>query len=89
MHRLSPAELEPLIYGALRAAPRSLKQRLLSRDPREADAAHLELTTLVISRVDNDSTMVVATDMVGPAHLARRGRWGVDEDPPAVIRPFS
>ena len=82
MHRISRAEIESLVAVTLATAPPLVKQRLRSKLTTDKDWARGELARLIAAKVDNDSSMVVVTEMLRLFPYDRRGQWGVDEPPP-------
>ena len=86
MHRLSRRDITDLIAVALATAHKDIKRRMQSKNPLEADQGRDEMAELIARQIDNDGSMVVVTEFVGEAHVARRGKWGVDEVAPAVVR---
>ncbi|MES2902700.1 MAG: hypothetical protein V4696_00800 [Pseudomonadota bacterium] len=85
MHRLTRAQIVDLIAVVLATANPNTKRRMVSKLPIEADQGRAEMAELIARQIDNDGSMVVVTEMVGEAHVARRGTWGVDEVAPAVV----
>jgi hypothetical protein len=85
MHRLSRTDLEALIFVAIATAPPGIKRGLKSKIPEEVDQARGELAQMICDKIDNCSSMVIVTEMIGEAHRSYRGRWGVDEPDPAVV----
>ena len=85
MHRLSRSHLLDMISVALATASKDVKRRLQSKNPVEADQGRAEMAELIVRQIDNDSSMVIVAEMVGEAHVAARGRWGVDEPVPATV----
>lgn len=71
-----------MIAVALATAPDPVKQRLRSKLTTDSDWARNELAKRIAALIDNDSSMVVATELVGEPHHARPGKWGVDEPTP-------
>ena len=85
MHRLPRFRLIDLIAVVLATAPNGTKRRMQSKHPVEADQGRDEMATRIADQLDNNGSMVIVTEMVGEAHVARRGTWGVDEPEPAVV----
>lgn len=83
MHRISRADLETQIAVILATAPDLVRQRLRSKLTSDRDWARHQLASRIAAQFDNDSTMVVKTDLVGLAPNQKPGKWGVDEQPPA------
>jgi hypothetical protein len=85
MHRISRSDLLHTIYTVITCS--RLKRRTGGRqihaslDTQEGQAA---VTELICNAIDNDSKMVIATEMVGDFYK-RRGKWGVDEPVPAAV----
>ena len=85
MHKVDHDELVTLLAVALRTAPAHIKQRLRSKLPHEVDAACDSLAKLMAQRVDNQSYMVIATELVPMDHSGKHmGRWGIDEPDPTL-----
>ena len=85
MHRVSRQSLQSMVVVSLATAPPLVKSKLRSKRPVEADEARKALAEAICARIDNDSYMVVVTEMIGEAHKAYRGKWDVDEPAPAVV----
>jgi hypothetical protein len=85
MQRVSRLDLESLVYVAITCAPPLIKSRLKSKLLEERDRARGELARLICNQIDNDAYMVIVTELIGEAHHARRGKWGVDEPVPARV----
>ena len=49
------------------------------------DKARKELAQSICDRLDNQSYMVIVTELIGEPHLARLGKWGVHEPVPATV----
>ena len=87
MHRVSRRDLEALVHVAIATAPPLIKRRLRSKLPHEADEARRELARSICDQIDNDSYMVIVTEMIATTTpYPRRGAWGVDEPAPAELR---
>jgi hypothetical protein len=82
MHRLSRAEIETLIAVTLTTAPRLVKSKFRSKLTTDKDWARGELAKLIATKLDNESSMVVVTEMLQLLPYDRRGKWGLDEVPP-------
>jgi hypothetical protein len=89
MHRLPRNDLEALVHVAIATAPPLIKRKLKSKLPHEADEARSELAQSICDKIDNDSFMVIVTEMIAQTTpYPRRGKWGVDEPVPAeVVEP--
>lgn len=85
MHRLPRFRLLDLIVVVLATARKETKAKMLSKNPLQADQGRSEMATLICNQIDNDSSMVLVTEFIGEAHVAQRGKWGVDEPEPAVV----
>ncbi len=84
--RVSRSDLEALVHVALATAPLLIKRKLKSRLPHEADEARAALAKSICDKIDNDSFMVIVTEMIAQTTpYPRRGKWGVDEMEPAVV----
>lgn len=82
MRRLSRSEIENLIAVALATAPPTVKSKLRSKLTTHKDWARDELAKLIAAKVDNDSSMVIVTELLGTLPYDRPGKWGVDEPDP-------
>jgi hypothetical protein len=82
MRRLSRKEIENLIAVTLATAPPLVKSKLRSKLTSDKDWARGELAKLIAAQVDNDSSMVIVTEMLRLIPYDRRGKWGVDEVAP-------
>jgi hypothetical protein len=85
MHRLSRAQLETMIAVTLATAPPLVKSKLRSKLTTDKDWARGELAKLIAAHLDNDSSMVVVTEMLRILPYDRPGKWGVDEPMPASL----
>jgi hypothetical protein len=86
MHRISRTDLYHTIYGVITCS--RLKRRSAGRQIHaslETQEGQSAVTHLICDAIDNDSRMVIATEMVGFGHGARHGKWGVDEPVPAKV----
>jgi hypothetical protein len=85
MHRIARADLEALVYVAITCAPDSIKRGMKSKLLADRDKARGALARSICEKIDNDSYMVIVTELIGEAHQARRGAWGIDEPLPATV----
>lgn len=88
MHRISREDLFSTIYVIITCS--RLKRRTGGRqvlDSLETQKGQSAVAELICNALDNDSTMVIRTETVGPAHKAQRGKWGIDEPVPATVPP--
>lgn len=83
MRRLSRQEIETRIAVTLATAPTLVKSKLRSKLTTDKDWARRELAKLLAAQFDNDSSMIIVTNMLRLIPYDRPGRWGVDEAPPA------
>ena len=84
--RVSRYDLEALVFVAIATAPPLIKRKLKSRLPHEADEARAALARSICDKIDNDSYMVIVSEMIAQTTpYPRRGKWGVDEVVPAVV----
>lgn len=84
--RVARRDLEALVHVAIATAPALIKRKLKSKLPHEADEARAELARSICEKIDNDSYMVIVTEMVARSTpYPRLGKWGVDEPAPAVV----
>lgn len=82
MRRLSRQEIETRIAVTIAAAPPLVKSKLRSKLTTDKDWARGKLAKLLAVQFDNDSSMIIITDMLGLIPYDRPGEWGVDEAPP-------
>jgi hypothetical protein len=86
VHRVSRRDLEALVFVAITTAPAAIKRGLKSKLIEERDKARDALTRAICDRIDNDSYMVIVTEMVARSTpYPRRGKWGIDEPVPAAV----
>jgi len=86
MHRVARRDLEALVFVAIATAPPLIKRKLKSKLPHEADEARRELARAICDQVDNDSYMVVVTELIAQTTpYPRLGKWGADEPVPAEV----
>jgi len=85
MHRLSRQEIETLVAVTLATAPHLVKSKLRSKLTTDKDWARGELAKLIAAQFDNDSSMVVVTEMLRAMPYDRPGKWGIDEPVPATV----
>jgi len=85
MHRIARRDLEALVYVAITCAPPAIKRGLKSRLLEERDKARGELARRICDQIDNDSYMVIVSEMICRAEKQYRGAWGVDEPVPATV----
>jgi hypothetical protein len=84
--RVSRKDLEALVFVAIATAPAAIKRGLKSKLTEERDKARDALTRSICDRIDNDSYMVIVTEMVARSTpYPRRGKWGVDEPAAASV----
>ncbi len=84
--RVARKDLEALVFVAIATAPPLIKRKLKSKLPHEADEARAELAKSICNKIDNNSYMVIVTEMVARSTpYPRRGKWGVDEPVPATV----
>jgi len=89
MHRIERESLVIQISVAMKVALRQCKPLLKpNRLPHESDILANALAEAAVDLVDGDSRMVIATELKGPTpHLAKPGRWGLDEPDPTGDEP--
>ena len=85
MHRIARADLEALVYVAIACASPAIKRGMKSKLPNEAQQARSALARSICDKIDNDSYMVIVTELIGDAEQRRRGAWGLDEPVPATV----
>ena len=83
MRRIDQAELEQILYHALKAAPATAKTGLRSKLAMESDRAHDVMAKHIAARLSGASTAVVIADLVDNGYFGQRpGIWGEDEAGP-------
>ena len=85
MHRISRFDLFSIIYGVIACI--RLKRRTGSRQIHaslETQQGASAVAEMICEAIDNDSKMVISTEMVGQT-WPRLGKWGVDEPVPAIV----
>lgn len=85
MHRLSRRQIETVVAVTIATAPPLVKSRLRSKLTTDKDWARAELAKMIAAQVDNDSSMVVVTELLGLGPNDRRGSWDVHEPAPAHL----
>jgi hypothetical protein len=86
VRRVPRHQIDAMIVVALATAPPLVKSRLRSKLPHEADWARQQLARTICDKIDNDSFMVIVTEMIATSTpYPRLGKWGVDEPAPAVV----
>ena len=85
MHRLPRRDLEALVFVAIATAPPAIKRGLKSKLLEERDKARKALAQSICAKIDNDSFMVIVTELIGQQPYKRLGNWGVDEPMPATV----
>lgn len=86
MHRVARRDLEALVFVAIATAPPAIKRGLKSKLLTDRDRARQELARSICEKVDNDSYMVIVTEMIARTTPSpHRGTWGVDEPVPATV----
>lgn len=80
MHRIDNDYLETIISVAIKTAPKTVKQGMRSKLPVVRDEAIRRIAKHVADQINNDSVMVVRTELVDKiGSNGRPGVWGVDE----------
>lgn len=83
MRRIDKAELETILYHALKAAPATAKTGLRSKLAMESDRAHMAMAKHIAARLSGASMAVVIADLVDNGYFGQRpGIWGKDEPGP-------
>lgn len=82
MRRRTRKEIETIVAVTLATAPPLVQSRLRSKLTTDKDWARVELAKLIAAKVDNDSSMVIVTEMLGTLPYDRPGKWGIDEPSP-------
>lgn len=82
MRRLSRREIEIIIAVTLATAPPLVKSRLRSKLTTDKDWARGQLAEIIAAKLDNQSSMVIVTEMLNLIPYDRPGKWGIDEAPP-------
>ena len=85
MHRLPRRDLEDLVFVAITCAPSAIKRGLKSKLLEDRDKARAELARNICDKIDNDSAMVIVTELIAQQEKKVRGKWGVDEPVPATV----
>jgi hypothetical protein len=86
MHRIARRDLESLVFVAITCASPAIKRGLKSKLLEERDKARGELARSICDKIDNDSYMVIVTELIAQSSpYPRRGEWGVDEPVPATV----
>lgn len=86
MHRVARRDLEALVFVAIATAPSLIKRKLTSKLLEERDEARRHLAQSICAKIDNDSYMVIVSELVAQSSpYPRRGAWGVDEPVPATV----
>ena len=86
MHRVARRDLEALVFVAIATAPPAIKRGLKSKLLQERDKARGELARMICEQIDNDSCMVIVTELISREADRIRGTWGVDEPVPATVQ---
>jgi hypothetical protein len=75
-----------MALGCRSRSPSRPARTTTSRLPHEAQEARSELARSICDQIDNDSYMVIVTEMISLASpYPRLGKWGVDEPVPATV----
>lgn len=83
MRRIDKAELETILYHAIKAAPATAKTGLRSKLATESDRAHAAMAKHIAARLSGASMAVVIADLVDNGYFGQRpGIWGKDEAGP-------
>jgi len=83
MRRIDHAELETIIYHAIKAAPATAKAGLRSKRALESDNAHSVMARHIAKRLSGASMAMVIADLVDDGYFGKRpGIWGRDEPGP-------
>ena len=84
--RVSRKDLEALVFVAITTAPPAIKRGLKSKLLTDRDKARQTLTRSICEKLDNDSYMVIVTEMVArTSPYPHLGKWGIDEPVPATV----
>jgi len=90
MRRIDQAELETIIYHAIKAAPATAKTGLRSKRALESDNAHCVMAKHIAKQLSGASMAMVIADLVDDGYFGKRpGTWGKDEPGPgdaAIVR---
>ena len=88
MHRVARRDLEALVFVAIATAPPLIKRKLKSKLLEERDEGRKALAQSICDKIDNDSYMVIVTELIArTTPYPRLGQWGVDEPVPAEVPP--
>jgi len=85
MHRISRTDLYHTIYGVIACS--RLKRRSAGRQIHtslDTQEGASKVTELICDAIDNDSKMVISTEML-PGTWPHLGKWGIDEPVPAKV----
>ena len=86
MHRLPRIDLEAIVFVAIATAPLAIKRGLKSKLLTDRDKARQALTRSICEKLDNDSYMVIVTEMIlRSSPWPHLGKWGIDEPVPATV----
>lgn len=86
MHRVARRDLEALVFVAIATAPPLIKRKLKSKLLEERDEARRALAQSICEKIDNDSYVVIVTELIArTTPYPRLGQWGVDEPVPATV----
>ncbi|MBB5685003.1 hypothetical protein [Sphingobium boeckii] len=81
MHRIARNDLEAAIFVSIQCAPKTMKQRVERDGGLAGERAFKELAKHICDQIDNQSHMVIRTELVGYA----MGKWDIDEPSPAEL----
>lgn len=83
MRRIDHAELETILYHAIKAAPATAKTGLRSKRALESDNAHAAMAKHIAKQLSGASMAMVIADLVDDGFFGKRpGTWGKDEPGP-------
>lgn len=86
MHRITRSALVTDLYLTIKTAPKTVQSKLRSKLAMDSDEGARMLAQAIAEKIDNQSRMVIATEMVVTDQPcdARPGKWGEHEPDPCV-----
>ena len=85
MRRIPTDEIRMQIYVVLRTFSRSVKRRLVSKLPHEADKATSDIAEAITERIAGGAYRVIAPDKLRTKDSGQQlGEWGPDDPDPTA-----
>ncbi|WP_294124087.1 hypothetical protein [Sphingomonas sp.] len=87
MHRLTREQITTMFVVALATADKVALSRFRSKKRLDIEAGCEKLAAALAAKLDNDSSMVIVTEIVPAPEggiQCRPGKWGVDEPDPMI-----